>query len=117
MRQIRKMGDLLRSIKKSEVPNTIFLIYDLKEYQIFEKSCNSRNAKNLLKNAQLTRDSLNASDLIRGGRLHDAVSNLDLSYYDSFDYSGLHIYTAVVNADDDARKALQRSERAIPEDA
>ena len=90
MKQIRKMGDLLRSIKKSEVPNTIFLIYDLKEYQIFENSCSSRNAKNLLKN---------------------------LSYYDSFDYSGLHIYTAVVNADDDARKALQRSERAIPEDA
>lgn len=117
MKQIRKMGDLLRSIKKSEVQNTIFLIYDLKEYQIFEKYCNSRNAKTLLKNAQLTRDSLNAGDLISGGRLHDAVRNLDLSYYDSFDYSGLHIYTAVVNADDDARKALQRSECSIPEDA
>lgn len=117
MKQIRKMEDLLRSIKKSEVQNTIFLIYDLKEYQIFEKYCNSRNAKNLLKNAQLTRDSLNAGDLISGGRLHDAVRNLDLSYYDSFDYSGLHIYTAVVNADDDARKALQRSECSIPEDA
>ncbi|WP_105304988.1 hypothetical protein [Anaerolactibacter massiliensis] len=117
MRQIRKMEDLLRTIKKSEVPNTIFLIYDLKEYQIFEKSCNFKNAKNLLKKAQLTKDCLNAGDLIRGGRLYDAVRDLDLSYYDSFDYLGLHIYTAVVLADEDVRKALQRSERAIPEDA
>lgn len=116
MKQIRKMGDLLRSIKKSEVPNTVFLIYDLKEYQIFEKSCNSRNAKNLLKKARLTKDCLNAGDLVRGGRLYDAVRDLDLSYYDSFDYIGLHIYTAVVHADEDTRKTLQRSERSIPED-
>lgn len=68
MKQIRKMGDLLRSIKKSDVSNTIFLIYDLNDYKIFESQSNSRNAENLLKKARLTKDVLNASDLIRGGK-------------------------------------------------
>lgn len=117
MKQIRKMGDLLRSIKKSDVSNTIFLIYDLNDYKIFESQSNSRNAENLLKKAQITKDVLNASDLIRGGRLHDTVRDLDLSCFDSFDYIGLHIYTAVVSADETAKKALRSSERKIAEDA
>ena len=117
MKQIRKMGDLLRSIKQNDVSNTIFLIYDLNDYKIFESQSNSRNAESLLKKAQLTKDVLNASDLIRGGRLHDEVSDLDLSYYDSFDYIGLHIYTAVVSADETVRKALRYSEQKTTEDA